>query len=85
MIVVIQWRLLRITIALLLDGALGMSGAIFQSIIRNLLGSPVLIGFSMGAYTGALITIILFGYGYYQIEINTLAGGLLSAVVIYLY
>lgn len=32
MIVVTQWRLPRITMALLLGGALGMSGAIFQSI-----------------------------------------------------
>lgn len=34
--------------ALLLGAALGMSGAIFQSIIRNPLGSPDVIGFNMG-------------------------------------
>lgn len=84
MIVVTQWRLPRITMALLLGGALGMSGAIFQSITRNPLGSPDVIGFNMGAYTGALITIILFSGGYYHIAIGALAGGLLSAVVIYL-
>ncbi|NIH15396.1 iron chelate uptake ABC transporter family permease subunit [Serratia symbiotica] len=38
----------------------------------------------MGAYTGALITIILFSGGYYHIAIGALAGSLLSAVVIYL-
>lgn len=46
--VVTQWRLPRIAMALLLGGALGMSGAIFQSIIRNPLGSPDVIGFNMG-------------------------------------
>lgn len=45
---VTQWRLPRIAMALLLGGALGMSGAIFQSIIRNPLGSPDVIGFNMG-------------------------------------
>ena len=70
--------------ALLLGGALGMSGAIFQSIIRNPLGSPDVIGFNMGAYTGALIAITLFNGGYYYIAGGALAGGILSALAIYL-
>ena len=82
--VVTQWRLPRIAMALLLGGALGMSGAIFQSIIRNPLGSPDVIGFNMGAYTGALIAITLFNGGYYYIAGGALAGGILSALAIYL-
>ena len=77
--VVTQWRLPRIAMALLLGGALGMSGAIFQSIIRNPLGSPDVIGFNMGAYTGALIAITLFNGGYYYIAGGALAGGILRA------
>ncbi|WP_213978317.1 iron chelate uptake ABC transporter family permease subunit, partial [Serratia marcescens] len=82
--VVTQWRLPRIAMALLLGAALGMSGAIFQSIIRNPLGSPDVIGFNMGAYTGALIAITLFNGGYYYIAGGALAGGILSALAIYL-
>lgn len=70
--------------ALLLGAALGMSGAIFQSIIRNPLGSPDVIGFNMGAYTGALIAITLFNGGYYYIAGGALAGGILAALAIYL-
>ncbi|MFL4452213.1 iron-enterobactin ABC transporter permease [Serratia marcescens] len=82
--VVTQWRLPRIAMALLLGAALGMSGAIFQSIIRNPLGSPDVIGFNMGAYTGALIAITLFNGGYYYIAGGALAGGILAALAIYL-
>ena len=35
--------------------ALGVSGAIFQSLMRNPLGSPDVMGFDAGAYTGALL------------------------------
>ena len=68
--VVTQWRLPRIAMALLLGAALGMSGAIFQSIIRNPLGSPDVIGFNMGAYTGALIAITLIVFRQQRLTIR---------------
>ena len=45
--IVIDWRLPRIAFALLAGAALAVSGAIFQSITRNPLGSPDIIGFSV--------------------------------------
>ena len=39
--------------------AFGMSGAIFQSLTRNPLGSPDVIGFNSGAALGAVIVIVL--------------------------
>ncbi|PZR84332.1 MAG: Fe(3+)-siderophore ABC transporter permease [Stutzerimonas stutzeri] len=54
-------RLPRVITAACVGAALGMAGAIFQSISRNALGSPDMIGFTTGAATGAIVQIILFG------------------------
>jgi len=82
--VVREWRLPRVVMALVVGGALGMSGAIFQSLIRNPLGSPDVIGFNTGAYTGALVTIILLQGSYFEIATGALVGGLAAALLVYL-
>lgn len=81
--VVVEWRLPRTALALILGAALGMGGAIFQSLTRNPLGSPDIIGFDAGAYTGALVVIILTGGGYYAVAGGALTGGLLTALLVY--
>jgi iron complex transport system permease protein len=81
---VLEWRLPRILLALLIGAALGISGAIFQALTRNPLGSPDVIGFDFGAYTGALIAIAALGGGYYLTSVSAVIGGLVTAVVVYL-
>ncbi len=81
--VVLQWRLPRVLMALVLGAALGMSGAIFQSLIRNPLGSPDVIGFNTGAHTGALLIIILTPGSYFAVTAGALAGGLAAAALVY--
>src|SRR5690606_10481901 len=81
--VVVEWRLPRTALALILGAALGISGAIFQSLTRNPLGSPDIIGFDAGAYTGALIVITLLGGGYVAVAGGALAGGLVTAALVY--
>lgn len=81
--VVVEWRLPRTALALIFGAALGMSGAIFQSLTRNPLGSPDVIGFDAGAYTGALVVIILMQGGYYMIAGGALMGGLVTALLVY--
>ncbi|MCU1405226.1 MAG: ABC-type enterobactin transport system, permease component [Glaciihabitans sp.] len=81
--IVLEGRLPRIILAILAGAALGMSGAIFQSLTRNPLGSPDVIGFTSGAYTGALFVILVVGGNYLAVSIGALAGGLLTAVVVY--
>jgi len=44
--------------ALILGAFLGISGAIFQSLTKNALGSPDVIGFKSGCYFGALVVIL---------------------------
>ncbi|CAI0859987.1 Ferric enterobactin transport system permease protein fepG [Serratia fonticola] len=83
-VIVTQWRLPRVAMALLLGAALGLSGAIFQSLLRNPLGSPDVIGFNTGAYSGVLVAIVLFNSSVIGITSGALAGGLLTAGVVYL-
>jgi iron complex transport system permease protein len=83
-LVVIEWRLPRVLMALILGATLGMSGAIFQSLTRNPLGSPDIIGFNTGAYTGALVVIIILGNGYLGVAAGALIGGVATAAMVYL-
>ncbi|MFD7840299.1 FecCD family ABC transporter permease [Streptomyces sp. NPDC059761] len=77
-------RLPRVLVALLVGAALGMAGAVFQSVSRNPLGSPDLLGFSYGSAVGALTVIVLFKGGATAVAGGALLGGLLSGVLVYL-
>lgn len=82
--VVLEWRLPRVLLALLLGASLGLAGAVFQSLTRNPLGSPDIIGFNTGAYTGALVVILLLdGGGRPLTALGALVGGLGTAGVVY--
>ncbi len=82
--VVRDWRLPRVLGALVFGSALAVSGAVFQSLTRNPLGSPDVIGFATGAYTGALVALTVVGAGAVSASAGALVGGLLTAVVVYL-
>jgi iron complex transport system permease protein len=77
-------RLPRVLTALLVGGAFGIAGAIFQSISRNPLGSPDIIGFTMGSVTGAFVVILWLDGTSFQIALGAVCGGLLTAVAVYL-
>ncbi|WP_245820000.1 FecCD family ABC transporter permease [Rhodococcoides yunnanense] len=83
-VTIIEWRLPRVLLALTLGAALGLSGAIFQSITRNPLGSPDIIGFGMGSYAGVLVVTLVWGSGYVGRTGGAIIGGLVTAVVVYL-
>ncbi|MCC4907411.1 iron chelate uptake ABC transporter family permease subunit [Microbacterium sp. cx-59] len=82
-LVVGEWRLPRALLAIVIGAALGMSGAVFQSLTRNPLGSPDIIGFTTGAYTGGLVVILIFGGGYLLTAIGAVAGGVVTALLVY--
>ncbi|MBL1074671.1 iron chelate uptake ABC transporter family permease subunit [Nocardia sp. 2] len=83
-LVVWDWRFPRVVLALALGAALGVSGAILQSVTRNPLGSPDLVGFNTGAYTGALIVMLVLGGGGFQTTAGAFIGGLAAALAIQL-
>lgn len=82
--VVMTLRLPRVLVACFVGAALGVSGGIFQSLTRNPLGSPDIIGFTSGAATGALVAIIGFGGGSARIALAALVGGIVTAAAVYL-
>jgi len=83
-LVIREWRLPRVTAALVFGAALGLAGAIFQNLTRNPLGSPDVIGLDAGSYTGALFALTVLGGTSAQLAVSSVAGGLLTAAAIYL-
>ncbi|WP_430781493.1 FecCD family ABC transporter permease [Actinoplanes sp. G11-F43] len=82
--IVVEWRLPRVAAAVVFGAALGVSGAVFQSMLRNPLADPGVIGFAHGSYTGALIVILVVDGTYTQLVAGALAGGMATALVVYL-
>jgi iron complex transport system permease protein len=76
-------RLPRALTGMLVGAALGMSGAVFQSISRNPLGSPDIIGFEAGAAAGAVVGITVFTGTGAQVALGAVVGGLLTAAVVF--
>ncbi|WP_084125668.1 iron chelate uptake ABC transporter family permease subunit [Demequina sp. NBRC 110054] len=74
-----QVRAPRAFTAILVGAMLGLSGAILQSLTRNPLASPDFIGISMGAGTGAVLTIWLIGASSLWV---TAAGAVVGALTV---
>jgi iron complex transport system permease protein len=81
--IVYDLRLPRVLITLFVGASLGVSGAIFQGLTRNPLGSPDFIGLTVGASSGALVVILLLGGSGLTIAAGAVAGCLLTSVTIY--
>ena len=74
-LIVTDLRLPRSVLALLVGGALGLSGAVLQGLTRNPLAEPGLLGVSTGAALGAVLAI------YFGVTLISDIGGPLSGLV----
>ncbi|GAA4662762.1 iron chelate uptake ABC transporter family permease subunit [Gordonia humi] len=84
-LIVVDQRLPRTVAAWAIGGAMGLSGALFQTVSRNPLGSPDIVGFTTGAASGGLAAILLAGVtSSAAIASGTILGGLATALVVYL-
>ncbi|MFF8907613.1 FecCD family ABC transporter permease [Streptomyces olivaceoviridis] len=81
--IVNELRLPRVLVGLLVGASLGLGGALFQSVSRNPLGSPDVLGLSQGSTAGALVVIVLMSGSASQVTVGALAGGLATGVAIY--
>nr|WP_202431465.1 iron chelate uptake ABC transporter family permease subunit [Streptomyces sp. SID7804] len=81
--IVTELRLPRVLVGLLVGASLGLGGALFQSISRNPLGSPDVLGLGQGATAGALTMIVLFSGSAAQVALGALVGGLVTGFAIY--
>lgn len=80
--VFLNLRLPRIIMALLAGVGLSMSGAIYQTIFKNSLAAPDLIGVSSGANAGAAIAIVCFQGGILASIFSSFAGGLIAVLAV---
>ncbi|MEV6786258.1 iron chelate uptake ABC transporter family permease subunit [Streptomyces sp. NPDC051098] len=83
-LIVQDLRLPRALVGLLVGASLALSGAIFQTISRNPLGSPDVIGFGQGATVGALTVIVIFHGNPLAVAGGAIVGGLVTGVAVYL-
>jgi iron complex transport system permease protein len=82
--VVFEWRLPRVLFAVLCGAALALAGGIFQSLTRNPLGSPDIIGFGIGAQFGVTLMMVVLELNTYLYKaVGALVGGLFTAVLVY--
>ncbi|MFG3436309.1 FecCD family ABC transporter permease [Nonomuraea sp. NPDC047897] len=81
--VIYNLRLPRLLTAALVGLALGASGAIFQSVTRNPLGSPEIMGFTMGASAGAVAAVLVVGGQEVSGMLGAVIGGFVTAAVVY--
>ncbi|MEE1746441.1 MULTISPECIES: FecCD family ABC transporter permease [unclassified Streptomyces] len=72
----------RLVVAVGTGAALGLSGALFQSVTRNPLGSPDVIGLASGAGAGAAISALLFP-DTVPVALGALIGAVLAMVLVY--
>ncbi|MEU1417071.1 iron chelate uptake ABC transporter family permease subunit [Streptomyces sp. NPDC049097] len=82
--IVTELRLPRVLVGLLVGASLGLGGALFQSVSRNPLGSPDVLGLGQGSTAGALVMIVLFSGSAAQVAAGALVGGLVTGLAIYL-
>lgn len=83
-IIVLQLRIPRIIMVLLVGAGLAVSGAASQGIFRNPLVSPFILGVSSGASLGAALAIVFLGHLAYSVDICAGIGGSIAVVAAFL-
>lgn len=76
-------RLPRMLAGLLAGIAFGMAGSTFQTILRNPLASPDIIGITAGSSVGAMVCILVFKTSGAIVSITSVFSGLLVSMLIY--
>jgi iron complex transport system permease protein len=79
-----QLLLPRVLTAVLAGAALALAGAVFQSVTRNPLGSPDILGFTQGAATGALVGVTALGGSVLAVAGCAWLGAIGTATAVYL-
>lgn len=91
-IIVLDIRLPRAVLGVMVGAALAVSGAVMQGLFRNPLADPGLVGVSAGASLGAVSVIVLGGtalapftalLGSQALPVAAFAGGLATTLVLY--
>lgn len=76
-------RIPRVVIAMVAGAALAVSGVLFQSILKNPLADPGIIGISSGAGLVAMITTGFLPQFYYMVPAFSFLGGIFAFFLVY--
>tara|TARA_R110001599_G_scaffold62517_4_gene174034 strand:- start:311 stop:1279 length:969 start_codon:yes stop_codon:yes gene_type:complete len=78
-----ELRLPRAVVSVLVGACFGLGGIAFQTLLRNPLASPDIIGISTGASTGAVFAIVVLSLSGPAVSMVAIAAGLGVALLIY--
>ncbi len=81
---VLELRLPRSVLSILAGMSFGLGGVIFQTLLRNPLASPDIIGISVGASAAAVFAIVILGWSGSAVSILAVVAGMAVALLIYL-
>ncbi|AIG11713.1 ABC transporter (iron.B12.siderophore.hemin), permease component [Corynebacterium pseudotuberculosis] len=84
--VVWELRAPRGLLALIVGAGLALAGVTMQTLVRNPLADPYLLGISSGASVGAtavLVFGVLSGFGLYSLSVGALIGALVATLTVY--
>ncbi|SDE24638.1 FecCD family ABC transporter permease [Glycomyces harbinensis] len=76
-------RLPRLATGIAVGACMGLSGALFQNLTRNPLGSPDILGLTQGATSGALVAIILTASSLQLTTVFAAVGALATGLIIW--
>jgi iron complex transport system permease protein len=79
-----ELRLPRAVLAVIAGASFGIAGTTFQTMLRNPLASPDVIGISSGASAAAVIAIVLLSVGETTVSLLAISAALVTALLIYL-
>jgi len=79
-----ELRLPRASLAVLAGAAFGIGGVTFQTMLRNPLAAPDIIGISSGASAAAVLGIVVLEVGEGTVSLLAISAALATAVLIYL-
>jgi iron complex transport system permease protein len=79
-----ELRLPRATLAVLAGASFGLGGITFQTMLRNPLASPDVIGITSGASAAAVVAIVIFKLDETAVSLLAIVAALATAMVTYL-
>jgi len=83
--IVLQLRLPRVALAIMVGGGLAVAGATFQALLRNPLAEPYILGISGGASVAAVLVLALgwAAAGSWVLPLAAFAGALLAITLVF--
>ncbi|AJE10767.1 iron ABC transporter permease [Clostridium botulinum] len=84
--IVFKLRLPRLLLAIVSGGALALVGILMQTLTRNSLADPYILGISSGASAGATLSIVLgvlSSFGHFGIALGAFLGAMIASIMVF--